>query len=94
MKANTALTDAQSTCDGLHRLIRKISAAAVDIDKGGSSSYEILALIASANTCVINLETQLAILESDNDSNVHPIKRKTQSDDEIKASTANLKAAK
>lgn len=75
--ATSALTEARSTCDGLQRLIQKISEAAVDIDKGGSSSYEMLALIASANTCVINLETQLTIIESSaqDNPNVLPIKR-------------------
>jgi len=64
MAAISALTEARSTCDGLHRLIQKINVAAADIDKGGNSSYEMHALIASANTCVINLATQLTILES------------------------------
>lgn len=77
MATTSALSEARSTCDGLHRLIQKISQAAVDIDKGGSSSYEMLALIASANTCVINLETQLTIIESSalDNPKVHPIKR-------------------
>ena len=55
---------ARATCDGLHRLIKKIGDAAVDIEESGSSSYEMLALIASASTCVINLETQLTIVEA------------------------------
>lgn len=78
MAKTTALSEAQTTCDGLHRLIRRIGEAAIDIEKGGNDSYEIQALIASANTCVINLGTQLTILESNaasDDSNVHPIKR-------------------
>jgi len=82
MAAISALTEARSTCDGLHRLIQKINVAAADIDKGGNSSYEMHALIASANTCVINLATQLTILESsaNEDPNVHPIKRPDNSD--------------
>lgn len=79
MTKTAALSEAKSTCDGLHHLIRKISAAAVDIDKGGSSSYELLALITSANTCVINLSTQLNILETD-ESNVLPIKQPDDTD--------------
>lgn len=77
MSKTTALSEARSTCDGLHRLIRKIGNAAEDIDKGGNSSYEMLALIASANTCILNLETQLTLLEASDsdDSNVFPLKR-------------------
>ena len=77
MSNTSALAEAKSTCEGLQRLIRKIGNAAVDIDKGGSSSYEMLALISSANACVVNLETQLTVLEastSDN-TNVLPLKR-------------------
>jgi len=93
MATTSALTEARATCDGLHRLIQKISEAAVDIDKGGSSSYEMLALISSANTCVINLETQLTIIESLDNPKIHPIKRREtdtesdhfQSDDKISA---------
>jgi len=82
MSPTTALSEARSTCDGLQRLIKRIGDAAVDIDKGGSSSYEMLALIASANTCVINLETQLTILEArplDN-PNVVALKRDNPAD--------------
>jgi len=75
MPNTSALSDAQLTCDGLQRLIQKISEAAVDMDKGGSSSYEMLALIASANTCVANLGTQLTLLESQDNPNVLPIKK-------------------
>lgn len=81
MTTPPALSEAQSTCNGLHSLIQRISVAAVDIDKGGSSSYEILALLASANACVVNLATQLTILESSqtDDSNVLPMKRQDDS---------------
>ena len=64
MSKTSALSEARATCDGLHRLIKKIGDAAVDIEESGSSSYEMLALIASASTCVINLETQLTIVEA------------------------------
>ena len=75
MPTTSALTEARATCEGLHRLIQKISEAAADIDKGGGSSYELLALITSATTCIINLETQLTIVESLDNPKVHPIKR-------------------
>jgi len=70
-----ALNEAQSTCDGLHRLMRKLSDAATDMDRGGNSSYELQALIASANSCVLNLATLLAVVDSDEQTNVHPLKR-------------------
>jgi len=77
MQTPSALSEARATCDGLHRLIQKIRVAAADLDKGGSDGYEMHALIASANSCVINLETQLTILEASalNDPKVSPIKR-------------------
>ncbi len=74
MATTSALTEARATCDGLHRLIQRISEAAVDIDKGGSSGYEMLALITSANTCIINLKTQLTTIETLDNPKVHPIK--------------------
>jgi len=70
-----ALIEAQSTCDGLHRLMRKLSDAATDLDRSGNSSYELHALIASANSCVLNLTTLLSVVDSDEQTNVHPIKR-------------------
>ncbi len=96
MTTTSALSEAQTTCDGLQRLIQRINEAAVDIDKGGGSSYEILALIASANTCVVNLGTQLTILESDghDNSNVHPIKRDTQIHEQNPDNDNNVKIAK
>jgi len=42
---------------------------------GGNSSYELQALIASANSCVLNLATLLAVVDSDEQTNVHPLKR-------------------
>ena len=50
MTVEAVLSEAQCTCNGLHKLIQRISEAAVDIEKGGSSSYEMHALIASATT--------------------------------------------
>ena len=64
MSKTSALSEARATCAGLHHLIKKIGDAAVDIEESGSSSYEMLALIASASTCVIILETQLTIVEA------------------------------
>ncbi len=95
MATTSALTEARSTCDGLHRLIQKISEAAVDIDKGGSSSYELLALISSANTCVVNLETQLTIIESLDNPKVHPITRRdTDTESENFQTDEKITAAK
>ncbi len=98
MRNSPALKEAQATCDGLHRLIRRISAAAVDMDKSGSDSYEMHALISSAHTCVINLRSQLALCETsteDEPSNVHPIKRESPAvDDSYQATHNNLKIAK
>ena len=94
--ATSALSEAQTTCDGLQRLLQRINEAAVDIDKGGGSSYEILALIASANTCVVNLGTQLTTLESDSNdnSNVHPIKRDAPLHEQMPDNDISKKIAK
>ena len=95
MATTSALTEARATCDGLHRLIQKISAAAADIDKGCSSSYEMMALITSANTCVINLETQLTIIESLNSATIHPIKKRdTEAETEHYQDEIKITAAK
>lgn len=94
MSGTSALSEARSTCDGLHRLIKKIGDAAVDVE-GGSSSYEMLALIASANTCVINLETQLTIVEASavDSPNVVPLKRDNPSDEMQHIDNTELKQA-
>jgi len=67
------ITEAKTTCDGLHRLIRKLNVAAVDLDKSGGSAYELIALLASAHACVSSLNTQLDDLadevESGTDTN-------------------------
>lgn len=71
------IEEAQSTCDGLHRLIRRMHGAAVDLDKGGESAHELLALLASTNDCVSNLSLQLKTLDqgSGAPSNVAPINK-------------------
>ncbi len=53
------ITEARTTCDGLHRLIRKLNVAAVDLDKSGGSAYELIGLLASTHACVSSLSTQL-----------------------------------
>jgi len=58
----TVLDEAKSTCQGLHRLLQKIGEAAAERDQG---SYEMHALLTSANHCVENLDTLLTILDSD-----------------------------
>lgn len=57
------IEEAQSTCDGLHRLIRRLQGAADDLDKGGESAHELLALLASTNVCINNLSKQLRALD-------------------------------
>ena len=46
----TKLEEAKSTCNGLHHLMRRLNGAAVDLDKGGESAHELLALLA---TCLL-----------------------------------------
>jgi hypothetical protein len=66
----TKLEEAITTCDGLHRLMRRLNGAAVDLDKGGESAHELLALLASTNECVSNLSAQLdSIQQFDGASN-------------------------
>ena len=55
----TKLEDAISTCDGLHRLMRRLNGAAADVGKGGGSTYELHALLATTSECVCNLSAQL-----------------------------------
>lgn len=57
------IEEAQSTCDGIKHLIRRLHGAAVDLDKGGESAHEILALLASTSVCINNLSTQLHTLD-------------------------------
>ena len=77
MPKRSTLSEARSTCEGLQRLLKKIGDAAADIDSGGDSSYEMHALIASANTCMLNLEIQLTLLDAhpEGKPNVVPLKR-------------------
>lgn len=56
------IEEAKNTCDGISRLINRLNSAAVDLDKGGESTYEILALLATTYDCVNNLSTQLEAL--------------------------------
>ena len=66
----TKIEEALSTCDGLHRLVRRLNGAAVDLDKSGASTYELLALLASTTDCISNLSAQLdSIQRFDNASN-------------------------
>lgn len=66
----TKLEEAISTCDGLHHLMRRLNGAAIDLDKGGESAHELLALLASTNECITNLSAQLdSIQQFDGASN-------------------------
>lgn len=65
MSSTKKLTDAKTTCDGLHRLVRRLNVAADDLDKQGVSAYELIALLASTHSCVSSLSTQLEELEDD-----------------------------
>lgn len=56
------IEEAKNTCDGIGRLINRLNGAAVDLDKGGESAYEILALLATTYECVNNLSAQLEAL--------------------------------
>lgn len=68
----TKLEDAISTCEGLHHLMRRLNGAAVDVDKGGDSTYELFALLATTSECISTLSAQLdSIQQFDNASN-HP----------------------
>ena len=65
MSPTKKLTEAKTTCDGLHRLVRKLNVAADDLDKNGISAYELIALLASTHSCVSSLSTQLDELAAD-----------------------------
>ncbi len=64
MTRSSKLGEARTTCDGLHRLVRQLNGAAVDVDNGGASAHELLALLATANECVNSLSVQLEALEA------------------------------
>ncbi len=71
----TKLEEAITTCDGLHHLLRRLNGAAVDLDKGGESAHELLALLASTNECISNLSAQLdSIQHVDGASNLPDIR--------------------
>jgi ABC-type transporter Mla subunit MlaD len=59
MSSTKKISAAKTTCDGLHRLVRKLNVAAVDLDKSGGSAYELMALLASTHACVNSLSSQL-----------------------------------
>lgn len=65
MSSTKKIAEAKTTCEGLHRLVRKLNVAAVDLDKSGGSAYELIALLASTHTCVSSLSNQLDALASD-----------------------------
>ncbi|MEM7257016.1 MAG: hypothetical protein AAF404_06475 [Pseudomonadota bacterium] len=67
----TKIEEAISTCDGLHRLMRRLNGAAVDLDKGGQSAHELLALLASTNECVSNLSAQLDSIQNVDSASNH-----------------------
>ena len=68
----TTIEEAKSTCDGLHRLMRRLNGAAVDLDKGGASAHELMALLASTNECISNLSTQLDSIQQLNEASNLP----------------------
>ena len=57
------IDNAKTTCEGLQLLMRRLNGAAVDLDKGGESAHELLALLATTNTCINNLSSQLNSLD-------------------------------
>lgn len=65
MSSTKKIAEAKTTCEGLHRLVRKMNVAAGDLDKNGGSAYELIALLASTHTCVSSLSNQLEALASD-----------------------------
>jgi len=65
MTADQKLESAQFTCKGLQRLVSRLHIAAIDLDKGGGSVYELSGLLAAVNTCVDNLGNQLDSLADD-----------------------------
>ncbi len=75
---NEKIESAQYTCKGLLRLLNRLNMAAVDLDKGGGSIYELSGLLAAANNCADSLETQLDSLGSEIDDEVHTRKAEEQ----------------
>lgn len=76
------IDDAKTTCEGLQHLIRRLNGAAVDLDKGGESAHELLALLATTNTCINNLSSQLNSLD-------RPIQDNTGPDSNVASITAS-----
>ena len=79
------IDDAKTTCEGLQHLIRRLNGAAVDIDKGGESAHELLALLATTSDCINNLRCQLNSLDYPAhvalpDNSVTPIRTQTEDD--------------
>ena len=69
------IDDAKTTCEGLQHLIRRLNGAAVDLDKGGESAHELLALLATTTHCINNLSSQLNSLDGPEQTNsVHESK--------------------
>lgn len=68
----TKIEEAKTTCEGLHRLMRRLNGAAVDLDKGGASAHELLALLATTNECISNLSAQLESIQRFNDASNLP----------------------
>lgn len=67
MASDQSLESAQYTCKGLQRLLNKLNMAAIDLDKGGGSIYELSGLLAAVNTCADNLGAQLQTLRNESD---------------------------
>jgi hypothetical protein len=65
---NDKIESAQYTCKGLLRLLNRLNMAAVDLDKGGGSIYELSGLLAAANNCADTLEAQLDSLSAEDDA--------------------------
>lgn len=61
---NSRIVEARNTCNGIGRLVSRLNNAAVDIDKGGESTYELLSLLATTQDCISNLSTQLEHLNN------------------------------
>lgn len=78
------LDEAKTTCDGLHHLLIRLNGAAVDLDKGGESAHELLALLATTNECVSNLSAQLESIQRSGDaSNISEFEHTTEADTQL-----------
>ncbi len=89
MKTVSTINEARSTCEGLHRLVRQLNGAVGDIEKKGASTYEVMALLATANECIQNLSVQLEALdETNNLSNITALHSPAE-DNEVTLRAAN-----